>query len=243
MTSIKTGLRKILVNSFFAHMRRSYSQSGEDIIVSYLFERMGIKKPTYLDIGANHPIALSNTYRLYTLGCRGVLIEPNPFLYKKLLQKRKGDKCINIGIAFDENTEADFYIFPEKYHGLNTFSKKEADFWTNTGNEEISKQNIEKIIRIPLVNINEIMGEYFTPYPNFVSIDVEGLDLQIVKTIDFEKFQPEVFCIETFEFIEHNMETKNKEIIYFFESNGYFVYADTYVNTIFCRKDAHKKFV
>ncbi|MGB5027475.1 MAG: hypothetical protein WBO38_03165, partial [Chitinophagaceae bacterium] len=61
MTSIKTGLRKILVNSFFAHMRRSYSQSGEDIIVSYLFERMGIKKPTYLDIGANHPIALSNT--------------------------------------------------------------------------------------------------------------------------------------------------------------------------------------
>ncbi|HQZ75889.1 MAG TPA: FkbM family methyltransferase, partial [Chitinophagaceae bacterium] len=149
---------------------------------------MGIKNPTYLDIGANHPIALSNTYRLYTLGCRGVLIEPNPFLYKKLLQKRKGDKCINIGIAFDENTEADFYIFPEKYHGLNTFSKKEADFWTNTGNEEIGKQNIEKIIRIPLVNINEIMGEYFTPYPNFVSIDVEGLDLQIVKTIDFENF-------------------------------------------------------
>ena len=136
-----------------------------------------------------------------------------------------------------------FYIKNFYKKGLNTFSKKEADFWTNTGNEEIGKQNIEKIIRIPLVNINEIMGEYFTPYPNFVSIDVEGLDLQIVKTIDFEKFQPEVFCIETFEFKEHIMERKNKEIIYFFESNGYFVYADTYVNTIFCRKDAHKKFV
>ncbi len=233
-------LKKVLVGSFFPYVRRSYSQSGEDIIISDLFHRLHIPNPTYLDIGANEPISLNNTYRLYTRGSKGVCIEPNPALYKKLLEKRKRDTCINAGVAFDDKREADFYIFPEQLHGLNTFSKAEADFWEHTGNEEIGKHKPERITKMPLFDINDIMGKYFSPHPNFISIDVEGLDLEIVKTINFSKFKPEVFCLETLGFIAGNKETKKRDIIDHLKDKGYFVYADTYINTIFCRKEIYK---
>lgn len=229
-----------MTGSFFPHMRRSYSQSGEDIIISDLFHRLQMLHPTYLDIGANDPVSLSNTYRLYIRGSRGVCIEPNPAMYRKLAAKRKADICINAGIAFDEKDEADFYVFPEKFHGLNTFSKAEADFWAETGNDEIGRHKPEQIIKVRLININEIMDKYLSPQPNLISVDVEGLDLEIVKSIDFQKYKPDVFCIETLGFIEGNKEIKKTDITDFFLKNGYFVYADTYINTIFCRKDAYK---
>ncbi len=233
-------LKKVLVGSFFPYVRRSYSQSGEDIIISDLFRRLQILNPTYLDIGANDPVSLNNTYRLYSSGSRGVCVEPNPVMYKRLLRKRKKDTCINAGVAFDEKKVADFYIFPEKFHGLNTFSKVEAEFWEHTGNEEIGRHKPEQVISMRLIDINEILEEYFSAHPNLISVDVEGLDLEIVKTINFTKYRPEVFCLETLGFRAGNKEFKKNDIGTFFKENGYFVYADTYINTIFCCKDAYK---
>lgn len=236
---IKAIIKKVIVNSFFAHLRRSYSQSGEDIIISDLFTRLKINQPTYLDIGANQPIALSNTYRLYTRGSRGVCVEPNPVLYKKFLRKRGKDICINAGIAFDRNNEATYYIFPEKFHGLNTFSKTDAEFWETTGTKEIGRPKVEEKVVMALMNINVIIEKYFSPAPNLISIDVEGLDLEIIKTIEFDKFRPEVFCVETLKYEGANKELKNHEIINYLEEKGYFVYADTYINSIFCLKSAY----
>lgn len=243
MGSPVSGMKKLLTNIFFPHVRRSYSQSGEDIIISDLFGRLGIQHPGYLDIGANEPVALNNTYRLYRRGCKGVCVEPNPDLYKKLSAKRKRDVCIHAGVAFDERREADFYLFSGKAHGLSTFSKQEAEFWEHTGNVEVGKFKPSAVIKTPLVNINDLMQKYFSPHPNLVSMDVEGLDLQIAETIDFNKFKPEVFCIETLWFAENNKETKNYTLIEFFKSKGYFIYADTYINSIFCRKDIYTKII
>src|ERR1035437_2327334 len=55
----------------------SYSQCGEDILVGYLFSLRGIKSPSYIDIGANHPWFINNTAFFYKKGCRGINIEPN----------------------------------------------------------------------------------------------------------------------------------------------------------------------
>lgn len=232
-------LKKWVARTLFAHARMSFSQSGEDIILSGLFTRLGISRPRYLDIGANEPKALSNTYRLYKRGGSGVCVEPNPVLCDKIRRTRKRDTCIQAGVAFNELRKAAYYVFPAKVHGLNTFSAEEAAFWENTGNDEIGKWKVEKVISTELVDINELMSSYFKPWPNLISLDVEGLDLQILQTIDFNRFKPEVFCVETLWFGPDNTETRNFNLIHFLEEKGYFIYADTYINSIFCRKDAY----
>ncbi|MBI5372028.1 MAG: FkbM family methyltransferase [Sphingobacteriales bacterium] len=239
---IKAFLKKWLARAVFPHLRSSYSQSGEDIILCDLFSRLGIDRPSYLDIGANEPVALSNTYRLYKRGSRGVCLEPNPRLYRKFLSKRKGDTVLNAGVAFDNRTEADYYLFEGNAHGFSTFSKADADFWVHTGNEKVGRFKIESVIRTPLLSINEILQKHFPSHPNLISIDVEGLDLQILKMIDFSSCQIEVICVETLVYKENNKETKNDELINFLKEAGYFRYADTYINTIFCRKEAYKAF-
>src|SRR6476620_2881599 len=96
---IKAGLRE----QFFKVIKppapfpldyRSYSQAGEDRILSYLFVTMGIKNPSYLDIGANHPVEGNNSYLFYEKGGTGVCVEADPSLFEDLSSVRKNDKCL-----------------------------------------------------------------------------------------------------------------------------------------------------
>jgi FkbM family methyltransferase len=211
----------------------SYSQCGEDLIVSFLMNMLGISRPSYLDIGAHHPTYLSNTYLFYWRGCRGVCVEPDPELFKKIKRKRTGDKCLNVGVGSDADavSEMDFYIMSSRT--LNTFSKAEAERYQSYGN-----QKIQQVISIPLISVNDMIGKYFSPAPNFVSLDVEGLDLQIIQSMDFNKYRPEVFCIETLSYTENRTERKLNEIIDLMHQKNYVTYADTYINTIFVEKGA-----
>lgn len=63
-------------------IKKSYSQSGEDLIIKYIFDALGIEKPSYIDVGAYHPYCLSNTSLFYELGSKGINIEPDPMLFK-----------------------------------------------------------------------------------------------------------------------------------------------------------------
>lgn len=231
-------IKNKLILSLFGPLRSSYSQSGEDIIISDLFKKININKPTYLDIGANEPEALSNTYRLYKKGSQGVCIEPNPRLFKKFKKKRPRDIVLNTGIAFDDRRNADYYLFKDEAHGFSTFSKEDADFWVNTGNDKVGRFKIDKIINMPLIPLQEVIETHFPgKWPNLISIDVEGLDQQILETIDLNKYKTEVICVETLVYQADNKETKNRRLINFLIENGYLIFADTYINTIFCRKE------
>jgi len=232
---MKNIFRKITNRFVFPHSQLVYAQSGEDLIVAHLFYKLGIKKPYYLDIGANHPIFISNTYYFYLRGGRGVCVEPNPYLFKKIKAKRPGDIVLNAGVGIDRQIEADFYLFPKKTHGLSTFSKREADYWKETGMRKEGKIAYERIIKVPLHNINTIIHEYCSRTPDFISIDIEGLDLAVLQTFNFETYTPLVFCVETLCYDEKQNEYKNKELIEFMIVNGYQVYADTHVNTIFLK--------
>ncbi len=85
LKSIFSYLKSKVFNKVY---RKSYSQLGEDLIVRYLFDDLKIDKPTYIDIGANDPYILSNTAFFYKSGCKGINIEPNPVLCKKIRNKR-----------------------------------------------------------------------------------------------------------------------------------------------------------
>lgn len=208
----------------------SYSQSGEDIMINSAFQYIGIEKPTYLDLGAHHPFNISNTALLYKNGSNGVCVEPDPTLFKYIQKKRKRDVCLNVGVGVSlEPKTSNFYIISSKV--LNTFSKSEA--------EKLSKDSgkkIESIIKVPILSVNKIISENFKDKPNLVSIDIEGLDFEVLKSFDFNLYRPEVFCVETLTYAKKGKEEKLQNIINYMKEKNYFVYADTYINTIFVDK-------
>lgn len=219
-----------------SEIQPSFSQAGEDQIIRYLaFNILKNPKPSYLDIGTNHPYRSSNTFYFYTRGSRGVCIEPDEKFAKLIRKYRKGDVFIQGGVAAGNLNEAVLYAFPGEYCTWNTFSEEEA-----LKRQDESGVAFSKIEKVKLVNINDVMSKYFSPHPNIISLDVEGLDFDILQSIDFNRFRPEIICVESISFSVTNEEEKNKEMIDFVTSKGYVVFGDTHINTIFCRADVLK---
>src|ERR1700757_1387281 len=81
--------------------QRSFAGNGEDLLIAGWFRHYGcdLSRIRYVDIGANHPISLSNTFLLYEAGACGVLIEPDPKNAALLRAKRPRDIVINAGVA------------------------------------------------------------------------------------------------------------------------------------------------
>jgi FkbM family methyltransferase len=218
----------------FKPLQSSYSQCGEDRIMSHLAEWLNIKKPTYLDIGAHDPVYLNNTYLFYQKGCQGVLVEPDPALFDKIAKARPQDTCLNIGISSHSEEMADFYVMDVPT--LNTFSREEAERYCSYG-----ERRIAKVIQIPLISVNDIIKKHFVAAPDILSLDVEGLDYEILTAIDFTRFRPNIICVETLTYTEDNTEKKLTNIIEFMKSVGYLSYADTFINTIFVSREAWKQ--
>ena len=207
------------------NQRISYSQCGEDLILKQLFMVLGIDRVSYLDIGAHHPTFLSNTYLFYKSGGRGVCVEPDPSLFAEFPKKRPRDTHLNCGVGIVPG-EADFFVMSAST--LNTFSREEAERYQSYG-----KQRILKTIKMELKTVDEIIDKNFDKCPNLVSLDVEGMDYVILQHFNFSKYRPQVFCLETLSYTEDKTERKLTEIIELMKSNGYMIYADTYINTIF----------
>jgi FkbM family methyltransferase len=207
----------------------SYSQSGEDLIVDYIFKVRGLNKVSYLDIGANHPCYLNNTYIFYLKGSSGVNIEPNPKMIERFNNQRPNDVSIAAGAAPVQG-ELTYYELdsPE----LNTFSKEHALHMQEKGHT-IHRENI-----LPVITINYIIETYFNNIsPNVLFIDTEGMDFDLVNSIDFTKYKPEVLCVESVSYELDGSGEKDTKLIDLILSKGYMLYADTNINSIFVRKD------
>ena len=209
----------------------SYSQSGEDLIADYFFESIGIKQPSYIDIGANQPIKGNNTYLFYLKGSKGICIEPDISLIPSLKKARVRDIILNMGVSVTVAAQADFYFFDGHYNAWNTFSKEDADKKSKESGIAYRQSKVQ------LETVGNIVDKHTFQNVNFISLDVEGLDLAILKSIDFNKIRPELLCVETIEFSLNNNLNKNQEIISYMLTQGYRVYADTNLNTLFCRND------
>lgn len=206
--------------------KTTYAQCGEDILAQAILDQIGISRPVYLDVGANDPRRLSNTFYFYQQGCTGLLIEPNPKLFKRLKRVRRRDTCLLAGLSDRTETQATFYqMHPPT---LSTFSRSEAAVFESEG------YHIIKEMSIPLLTPSEAIERHLPRCPDFVSLDAEGLDMTILRCWDFERSRPAVFCIETLNFFEdHTKLRKDAEVIEFMEAAGYMVYADTFINTLF----------
>jgi FkbM family methyltransferase len=209
--------------------QKSYSQCGEDLIVDYIFKLRGIDLPTYIDIGAHDPFYLSNTAKFYDRGCKGINIEANPDLIQAFYTFRPNDINLNIGIS-DEEGSLDFYIMED--NTLSTFSKEECDFMVSNG------KAFSRVQKIKLATLSQILNQNFAGnFPDFLSIDVEGMDFQILKSIDFKKAFPKIICCEAAEYSPIGTGDRREEIISLLETNGYYEYANTNLNAIMVRRE------
>jgi FkbM family methyltransferase len=216
----------------------SYAQNGEDIILFKMGEQINIVdektgvKPTYLDIGANDPIAGNNTYLFYKkLGAHGVLVEPNVAHCDNIKKARPGDTVLNVGIGPVE-TEADYYMIGGPMgDSLNTFDKEMAESYAK---KYEGVHYIEKVIKMPLVTINSVIEKHLQGRaPDILSVDTEGYDLKILQSLDYNRFRPPLICAETLVNGSHDLD---REIVDLLESKDYVIRGGSFVNSIFIDK-------
>ena len=206
--------------------RFSYAQGGEDVAVNFLFNYLQqFKDIQYLDVGTWDPIAYNNTYFFYRRGFRGVLVEPNVAMCQQIRAVRPEDTTLEAGIGVTAAREADYYMMSES--AWNTFSKDEADHMTKVTGGHI---RVEKVIKMPLLNINDVMAKHFGKAPAYLSIDAEGLHLAILKSIDYSRFRPLAICVET---LVAGTRATIPEIPAYMATQGYVNRGGSFVNTIF----------
>lgn len=201
---------------------RSYSQEGEDMILRRIFKDK--QSGFYVDVGAHHPIRFSNTYAFYKRGWRGINIEPNPESIKMFRKLRSKDINLNLGVAEREG-KLRYFMFNES--ALNTFDSDLAE--TRLKNPEY---RIESEINVEVTTLEKILDQSQLAFDqiDFLTVDVEGMDLDVLKSNNWSKYKPRWVLVEQLGLTD--LENIDFETHIFMKSNGYILFAKTF-NTLF----------
>jgi len=171
------------------HARVTYSQEGEDLLLARLFEHDagGI----YVDVGAHHPFRFSNTCLLNKRGWRGINVDALPGSMRLFRRFRPEDVNLELGVS-ERPGQLEFFVFAEA--ALNTFDaalarSRQAEGWAFVGKEVVECLPLATIIdrHLPQLQSSAI---------DLLTIDAEGLDLQVLRSNDWDRFRPRVIVVE-----------------------------------------------
>lgn len=201
----------------------SYTKNKEDFYVKKLLKEkfnLDSKYVKYIDIGANDYRRGNNTFLFYKSSVNGgILIEANPLLCEKLEKKRKNDKVFNVAIGTENKNKVDFYI-------LSLPTRSSMDY--RAVEEAIALGlKITDVVKVPCVNINDLL-EKENFYPDYLSIDIEGMDFEVIKTIDFNKYKIKVIVVE-----QPNDTKEKEEMDLFMKKNKYVIEGKYKSNVIY----------
>lgn len=165
----------------------SYAGNREDVMLRRLFP----ETPTgfYIDVGAGHPLQFSVTKHFYDRGWRGINVEPAPASFTELQKDRTRDVNLNVAVS-DAEGKAVFYEFPAEYAGWATVSREEADRHLEVDGVAFTEREV------PVTTLASICEEHVIGDIDFLSIDVEGLERQVLAGADFQRWRPRVCVIE-----------------------------------------------
>lgn len=210
---------------------KSYSQEGEDMILRRFFENKDVG--FYIDVGAHHPKRFSNTYYFYKKGWKGINIDAMPNSMKVFDKLRKRDINIEAAIS-NEKIILTYYEFNET--ALNGFSKP-----ISLMRNELENYSIVDSYPITTKTLDEVLNTFIKEIPeeiDFITIDVEGFDFNVLRSLDLNKYRPGLILIEmlseTLEDIIYN------EISFYLKKFDYKPYAKTF-NTVFFINDSFNK--
>lgn len=207
---------------------KSYSQEGEDMVIRSLLFRK--PKGFYVDIGAHHIKRFSNTMHFYEQGWHGINVDALPGSMHAFNVSRPRD--INVECGVGKKGLLDFYIYDEP--AVNTFDSRTV--------EKRKKDNfafkVIKKIKVEVLPLYQVLDSYLPKdqHIDFISIDVEGKDLEVLNSNNWKKYKPDYILLECYgvtmlDLIKHDGSAK------YLSKLGYTPIAKT-KNTVFFQNDA-----
>ncbi len=168
----------------------------------------------FVDIGAHAGILFSNTYFFEKhLNWAGICIEPSPIRFKQL-QNGRNCICVNAAIA-NENTTMKFADMHAGWTSglLSKYEKQHAKKWNVSGS---IKQGRTKVIDVQCIKLNDLLEEHNMYHIDFLDIDTEGGEFEILQSIDYDKFNIDVICVEVHPYAQNPttfLESKNYKFV------------------------------
>lgn len=215
-------------------VKKSYSGSAQDLIINHFFKKK--KEGFYIDVGCYHPYNNNNTRLFYERGWCGINIDLDYHSIDFFNFVRKRDENINIAISNDE-TEKDFYFFHNR-SAINSLDSRR-------------KNQAKEIRRVKTKTLNSIIenSKFKIKKINFLSIDVEGHEYEVIKGIDLTKYKPEIILIEfinnkmrNIEFFNQNIDDITQSVLYkHLIKNGYYFVNWLHHDLIFAHEDIRNK--
>ena len=166
-------------------MRLSYAQNLEDYHLDLLFA--GQRTGTYVDVGGGHPVADNVSFWFYLKGWRGLIVEPQAALAEAYAHIRPRDVVFQ-GLAGARDGEVDFHLVAG-LHGLSSMIEPAAD---NHAQPAVRYQTV----RMPVRRLDKVVADAGFTAIDFLKVDVEGAEPQVLAGIDFKQLRPRVLVIE-----------------------------------------------
>lgn len=214
-------VKKLLTSKYPQSPRLTYSYDCEDLILEKIIPA---QNGFYVDIGAHHPIKHSNTYLLHKRGWSGINIDANPLSIDAFDRKRKRDINLNMGIS-DVEGEFEFYISQNSL--LSSFDKSKVSearlkWGFDFKSTSVKTHRLENVLDKFLGTSGKI---------DLMNIDVEGLELQILESNNWQKWAPSIVVVELHE--RYLEDVVSSPLYQFLHKRGYQLVSKTFITLIF----------
>ena len=191
------------------YKKNSYSFNSVDLIIDYIFKDK--KNGFYLDVGAQHPISNNNTYLLFKRGWKGINIDLDKKNIELFQTVRPGDINLNFALS-DSEKEVDLFFYHEA-SPINTLSEKVSNF---------QKAKVNKVIKIKTKILNNVLENLnFRNHIDYMNLDVEGHEIQVLNGFNISKYKPSVVSVEYLDLKLKKLEFKNNDVNNLLNSNLY----------------------
>lgn len=192
-----------------AYAAKVHSQDGEELFLREQFR--DVRSGFYVDVGAYHPLKYSNTLWAYNLGWKGINIEPNTDNFHLFNLMRPNDININAGIS-NSRSKMKYYQFDEA--ALNTFDKDRATMLCDKYDYKLTN-----CVDVDVLPLQDILDQYNITHIDYMDIDVEGKELEVLKSINYDRVQIQYLLIEQ---LQSDLKSVlNSEIAGFLEIYGF----------------------
>ena len=198
-------IHSIFIKHKFFIQRKSYSMDNEDTAVLNYFKNK--RNGFYVDVGCYHPIHRNNTYLLHKKNWNGINIDTSEFSIDLFNFIRPKD--LNYNCAISNKNEIIKLFYQKKLSQLTTTEINQAKtvFQGNIKEKEIQAYTLDNILN---------KSKYKGIIIDFLDIDVEGADLKVLKGLSFDKYKPELVCVEI-----HEKKVNQSEIYNFLIDKDY----------------------